>query len=141
MTLYSWLVNSHYISHFFATHCICIVLYCDIIKTFSYDYISNYLFLHTYLYPIDEIDGLVTNRDAASGSSSSGDSNSAESRVLATLLTEMDGILNNNPISNNTNNNNNSDDSDDDIVYIFATTNRLDSIDVALLRKVGRLVC
>ena len=36
----------------------------------------------------DELDAFVTNRDGGAGSGSS----SVEARVLATLLTEMDGI-------------------------------------------------
>ena len=50
----------------------------------------------------------------------SGEGNSPESRVLATLLTEMDGI------SGNNNN-----------LFVFAATNRMDAIDAALLRKVS----
>ena len=60
--------------------------------------------------------------------SNSGESASAESRVLATLLNEMDGVLGGGGGSG----------SDTDIgnnIYVFATTNRLDSIDAALLRK------
>ncbi len=85
----------------------------------------------------DEIDALVTNRfvaevllivrqltefisvRSAGGGGSGGGSTSPEGRVLATLLTEMDGI---------TGCNNN--------VFVFAATNRLDCIDAALLRKV-----
>ena len=61
--------------------------------------------------------------------SNSGESASAESRVLATLLNEMDGVLGGGGSGSG---------SDTDIgnnIYVFATTNRLDSIDAALLRK------
>lgn len=63
---------------------------------------------------IDEIDALVTDRGAGSG----GESGSVESRVLATLLTEMDGVS-----------------GGSDGVIVIGATNRLDSIDAALLRK------
>ncbi len=62
---------------------------------------------------IDELDAIVTNR--ADGQ---GNSNSAESRVLATFLVEMDGINNNNSGC-----------------IVMGATNRLGSIDSALLRK------
>lgn len=65
----------------------------------------------------DEIDALVTNREHGG---SGGNSTSAEGRVLATFLTEMDGVMGNN--SN---------------VFLFAATNRLDCIDKALIRKVS----
>jgi len=64
----------------------------------------------------DESDALVTNREHGG---SSGSSTSAEGRVLATFLTEMDGV-----VGNNSN------------VFLFAATNRLDCIDKALIRKV-----
>lgn len=67
---------------------------------------------------IDEIDALVTNRGADGGGSSSNGSASVEQRVLATLLVEMDGI-----------------DSNGQGVVVMAATNRLASIDSALLRK------
>ena len=63
---------------------------------------------------IDEIDALVTNR----GSGDSGSGTSVESRVLATLLVEMDGV-----------------DHNGHGVIVMAATNRLDCIDAALLRK------
>ena len=62
---------------------------------------------------IDELDAIVTNRADGSGSSSS-----AESRVLATFLVEMDGINNNSSGC-----------------IVMGATNRLGSIDSALLRK------
>ena len=63
----------------------------------------------------DEIDALVSNRGFSSGNST----NSVESRVLSTLLNEMDGISVNM----------------DTEVIVFAATNRIDCIDKALLRK------
>ena len=61
---------------------------------------------------LDEIDALVTNRDSGGGGAS------VESRVLATLLTEMDGVG-----------------GSDSGVIVLAATNRVESIDAALLRK------
>ncbi len=61
----------------------------------------------------DEIDALVTNRGIGTGGN-----NSAESRVLATFLTELDGIQTNTSM-----------------IFVMAATNRLESIDAALLRK------
>jgi AAA family ATPase len=66
---------------------------------------------------LDEIDALVTDRASGSGSGS-GSSSSVEGRVLASLLTEMDGI-----------------DGNGDGVFVIAATNRVDQIDAALLRK------
>eukprot|EP01041_Mallomonas_annulata_P004596 gene4596-9132_t len=60
---------------------------------------------------LDELDALVGNRDNET-------SVSAESRVLATLLSEMDGIG-----------------GSSHGVIVLGATNRLDSIDAALLRK------
>jgi len=65
---------------------------------------------------LDELDALVTNRGIGAGSS--GGSASVEARVLATLLTEMDGIG-----------------GGDRGVVVLAATNRVDCIDAALLRK------
>ncbi|CAE7466104.1 CDC48B, partial [Symbiodinium microadriaticum] len=62
---------------------------------------------------LDELDALVTDRGTGCSSSSN-----VESRVLASLLTEMDGI-----------------DGAADDVFVVAATNRLESIDAALLRK------
>ena len=61
---------------------------------------------------MDEIDALVTNRQEESSS------NNVESRVLSTLLNEMDGI-----------------DGGGNGVFVIAATNRIDFIDSALLRK------
>jgi len=61
---------------------------------------------------IDELDALVTNRDTSGGNFD------AESRVLATFLTEMDGI-----------------DGKGNGVIVIGATNRLDSIDAAMIRK------
>lgn len=51
-------------------------------------------------------------------------SNNVESRVLASLLTEMDGI-----------------DGASSEVIVIAATNRMESIDAALLRKVCIYMC
>ena len=64
----------------------------------------------------DEIDAIATNRQT------DGDSTNVISRILSTLLNEMDGIS-----SDSTNN-----------VLVVACTNRLEAIDAALLRP-GRL--
>ena len=66
----------------------------------------------------------MTNR-SNSNSSGSG-SNSVESRVLASLLNEMDGI---------------GTDSESSDVIVLAATNRIDCIDSALLRKVLLRLC
>ena len=68
---------------------------------------------------IDEIDTFISNRNNANESS-----NSVESRILSTLLNEMDGIGNN----QNTNQKENH-------IIVMACTNRIDAIDNALLRK------
>jgi len=62
----------------------------------------------------DELDALVTDRGSGGSSSSS----NVESRVLASLLTEMDGI-----------------DGAGDGVFVIAATNKIENIDAALLRK------
>jgi SpoVK/Ycf46/Vps4 family AAA+-type ATPase len=64
---------------------------------------------------LDEVDALVTDR--SSDTSSTG----AESRVLAMILTEIDGLSTN---------------SGDNGILIMGATNRVDCIDKALLRKV-----
>jgi SpoVK/Ycf46/Vps4 family AAA+-type ATPase len=71
---------------------------------------------------LDEIDALVTNRhlDGGSGGGSGGSSASVEARVLATLLTEMDGVCGGNQ---------------DRGVIVLAATNRVQCLDAALLRK------
>jgi SpoVK/Ycf46/Vps4 family AAA+-type ATPase len=61
---------------------------------------------------IDELDALVTNRGISEGNSD------VESRVLATFLTEMDGI-----------------DGKSNGVIVIGATNRLESIDAAMIRK------
>lgn len=63
---------------------------------------------------------LFINRDSSSGENGSGNGNSAESRVLSSLLNEMDGIGT----------------AVNQEVIVLAATNRLDAIDSALLRKV-----
>lgn len=65
---------------------------------------------------LDEIDAIVTDRSNAGGS---GGGVSVETRVLATLLTEMDGIDGAGPLG----------------VFLLGATNRIDFIDAALLRK------
>lgn len=82
---------------------------------------------------MDEVDALVTDRGiGGSGSGSGSRSASAESRVLATLLNEMDGVSENKADSSSSSGNSSS----GQLVYVLATTNRLGSIDKALLRKV-----
>ena len=71
---------------------------------------------------LDELDSIVTNRKTGSEDGSSNGA-SAESRVLATLLTEMDGI---NAVHGDAAGG----------VIVIGATNRLDFIDAALLRKV-----
>lgn len=63
---------------------------------------------------LDEIDAVVTDRNIEASSTG------AESRVLATILLEMDGLNCN---------------SSADGVFILGATNRIDAIDAALLRK------
>ena len=63
---------------------------------------------------MDELDAIVTNR----GHSSSSSGSNVEARVMATLLTEMDGI-----------------DGNDNGVVVIGATNRIDCIDAALIRK------
>jgi len=67
---------------------------------------------------LDELDALVTDRGIGSGGGGGGDGGvSVEARVLATLLTEMDGIDGKHG------------------VVVLGATNRLQCIDAALLRK------
>jgi SpoVK/Ycf46/Vps4 family AAA+-type ATPase len=65
---------------------------------------------------LDELDAIVTNRGSGGAGSSS---SNVEARVMATLLTEMDGI-----------------DGSSDGVVVIGATNRIELIDPALLRKV-----
>eukprot|EP00578_Thalassiosira_sp_NH16_P006297 CAMPEP_0181121864 /NCGR_PEP_ID=MMETSP1071-20121207/24983_1 /TAXON_ID=35127 /ORGANISM="Thalassiosira sp., Strain NH16" /LENGTH=906 /DNA_ID=CAMNT_0023206747 /DNA_START=72 /DNA_END=2792 /DNA_ORIENTATION=+ len=67
----------------------------------------------------DELDALATNREGGDSDATSG----VQSRILTTLLNEMDGITNAGGKQG---------------VLVVATTNRLDAIDAALLRP-GRL--
>ena len=75
---------------------------------------------------LDEMDALVTDRANTSSGSTSGVS--TEARVLATLLTEMDGIT-----SGGSGNDHDLD--HDSHVIVMGATNRVDCIDAALLRK------
>jgi len=83
---------------------------------------------------IDELDSIVTNRDSGGGGGSS--SASVEGRVLATLLTEMDGIQNTVSMEYS-----GKDSEDSGVrnssggVIVLGATNRLDFIDAALIRK------
>lgn len=77
----------------------------------------------------DELDAFVTNRDGGAGSGSS----SVEARVLATLLTEMDGIGYNEDRNSAISGSNNGAGASG--VAVMAATNRLGAIDAALLRK------
>lgn len=80
---------------------------------------------------LDELDAFVTNRDGGAGGGSG--SSSVEARVLATLLTEMDGIgYSEDATSSNFVGGNSSSASG---VAVMAATNRLGAIDAALLRK------
>ena len=75
---------------------------------------------------LDEMDALVTDRATSSG----GPGVSVEARVLATLLTEMDGIS-----SGGSGSGGDEVAADVDHVIVMGATNRLDCIDAALLRK------
>ena len=82
----------------------------------------------------------MTNRGVDTGSSGTGGSSGAssvESRVLATLLTEMDGVLHTPGSASAALTADSHCEEYNDLVYVFATTNRLESIDAALLRKVS----
>ena len=70
----------------------------------------------------DEIDALATNRE----DDDVGSSSDVHSRILSTLLNEMDGISKDDSIGTQKN------------VLVIAATNRLEAIDAALLRP-GRL--
>ena len=78
---------------------------------------------------LDEIDALVTNRDQSSASGAG--SNSVESRVLSTLLNEMDGVGRSQGEGGLSDN--------DDIrgggIIVVGATNRLNALDNAILRK------
>ena len=77
-------------------------------------------------------DFAVYPRQDSSSSDGSSAGNSAESRVLATMLTEMDGIdvgAKDGPSSSSSS-------STACGVIVIAATNRIDAIDAALLRKV-----
>ena len=65
---------------------------------------------------MDELDAIVTNRGGYGGIE--GNTSSVEARVMATLLTEMDGI-----------------DGGNDGVVVIGATNRIECIDAALIRK------
>ena len=67
----------------------------------------------------DELDSLATNREGGDSDATSG----VQSRILTTLLNEMDGITNAGGKQG---------------ILVVAATNRLDAIDAALLRP-GRL--
>ena len=69
----------------------------------------------------DELDCLASNRDSSGGE---GDAGSVYSRLLSTLLNEMDGV--------------GGDSRSDKHVLVLAATNRREAIDAALLRP-GRL--
>ena len=72
----------------------------------------------------DELDAIVTNRELSGGGSSSsrGNNASVESRVLASMLNEMDGVASENGASG-------------DGIIVLGATNRVTAIDAALLRK------
>ena len=75
----------------------------------------------------DELDAIVTNRGGDDGG---GSGTGTESRVLASMLNEMDGVSS-------------KDGAGGDGVVVLAATNRVDAIDAALLRKgrFQRLIC
>jgi len=73
---------------------------------------------------LDELDAIASNRGFQTGSSSA--ASQSETRVLATLLTEMDGISS--PACTN-------ESTGGAAVIVLAASNRLDCIDAALLRK------
>lgn len=72
---------------------------------------------------LDEIDSLAGNRQQQQGDDDAGTTNDFSSRILSTLLNEMDGISSSGHKSQ---------------VLVIACTNRLESLDAALLRP-GRL--
>jgi SpoVK/Ycf46/Vps4 family AAA+-type ATPase len=75
----------------------------------------------------DELDAIVTNRGGDDGG---GGGTGTESRVLASMLNEMDGVSS-------------KDGAGGDGVIVLAASNRVDAIDAALLRKgrFQRLIC
>ena len=108
----------------------------------------------------DELDSIVTNRQTGGGGGGGGGGSSTasvEARILATLLTEMDGVNSsqssldyphhdsaegsvgapNNQDDSNSNSINSSNNSSAGGVIVMGATNRVDFIDAALLRKVG----
>lgn len=82
---------------------------------------------------LDELDSIVTNRQTSSGSSTA----SVESRVLATLLTEMDGVIDASTTAQKDGMKPMMSHNSAGGVIVMGATNRLDFIDAALLRKVS----
>jgi transitional endoplasmic reticulum ATPase len=82
---------------------------------------------------IDELDSIVTNRDTG-GTGGGSSSASVEGRVLATLLTEMDGMQN--TVKADSGGGKAGARNSSGGVIVLGATNRLDFIDAALIRKV-----